>query len=148
MRGALGSSLARSAGSVVCSDRASAGLTRPCGSRSKTRRSPTVEKTRFLVADAPVGAQQLDRLEHVVEIVGRFAHAHEHHPLDRAQGAGQRHLGDELGAAELAQQAVAAGHAEQAADGATDLGGNTESVTRQQHTLHRLTVRQRHQQAQ
>ena len=48
MRGALGSSSARSPARLVCSDRASAGLTRRPGRRSKTRWSPTVENTRFL----------------------------------------------------------------------------------------------------
>ena len=53
MRGARGNSEARNAALVVCSDKASAGLTRPDGSRSNTRTSPTVENTMFLWPMAP-----------------------------------------------------------------------------------------------
>jgi hypothetical protein len=59
----------------------------------------------------------------------------------------QGHLGDDLGAAHLAQQAALAGHAEQATDGAADLGGHAQAVARQQHALHHLAVVQLHQQA-
>ena len=69
--------------SVVCSDSASAGFTRPSGSRSNTRRSPTVENTRFLWPMPPSRAEQLDRVEHVVEVVRRLAHAHEARPSHR-----------------------------------------------------------------
>ena len=93
-------------GLVECSDSASAGFTRPSGSRSNTRRSPTVEKTRFLCPMPPVGAEQLDRLEHVVEVVRRLAHAHEHDLPHRRRRARERDLRDDLGAAELAQQAA------------------------------------------
>ena len=62
-------------------------------------------------------------------------------------GARQHHLGDDLGAAELAQQAVAAGHAEDAADRAADLGRDAQAVARQQHAFHRLAVAQFDQQA-
>ncbi len=53
MRCALGSNCARNAASVECRDKASAGLTLPRGRRSNTRRSPTVENTRFLWPIAP-----------------------------------------------------------------------------------------------
>jgi hypothetical protein len=62
-------------------------------------------------------------------------------------GPGQGHLGDDLGAAELAQQAVPAGHAEHAAHRAAHLGGDAQAVPGQQHALHRLAVGQFHQQA-
>ena len=77
-RGARGSRRARRSGLVVCSDSASAGLTRPRGRRSNTRGSPTVENTRFLCAIFAFDAQQLDGFQHVVEVVRRLAHAHEH----------------------------------------------------------------------
>jgi hypothetical protein len=38
-----------------------------------------------LVADVAQRAEQLDRLEHVVQVVGRLAHAHEHHLFHRPQ---------------------------------------------------------------
>jgi hypothetical protein len=93
-----------------------------------------------LVADAALRAEQLDGLEHVVEVVRRLAHAHEHDLLHGAPRARQRHLRDDLGAADLAQQAVAAGHAEHAADRAADLRRHAQAVARQQHALHRLAV--------
>jgi hypothetical protein len=65
----------------------------------------------------------------------------------RPQAARERHLRDDLGAAELAQQAVLAGHAEHAAHGAADLGGHAQAVARQQHALHRLAVGELDQQA-
>ena len=89
MRGARGSSCARSSAPVECSDSASAGLTRPCGRRSNTRRSPTVEKTRFLCPIAALGAEQLDGLEHVVQVVRRLAHAHEHDLPRRPAASGR-----------------------------------------------------------
>ena len=100
-----------------------------------------------LVADAARRAEQLDGIEHVVHVVRRLAHAHEDHLGHLAPRPGQHHLGDDLGAAELAQQAAAPGHAERAADGATDLARNTQAVTRQQHAFHGLAVGQFHQQA-
>ena len=97
--------------------------------------------------DAAGGAEQVDGFEHVVEVVRRFAHAHEDDPLHRPAGAGQHHLGDDLGAGELAQQAVAPGHAEDAADRAADLGRHAQPVARQQHALDRLAVGEFDQQA-
>ena len=100
-----------------------------------------------LVADAAFHTQQFDGLQHVVQIVGRLAHAHEHDLLHRATAARQHHLRDDLRAGELAQQAGAAGHAEHAAHRTADLGGHAHAVARQQHAFHRLAIRQRHQQA-
>ena len=76
-----------------------------------------------------------------------LAHAHEHHAPHRTPRPRQRHLGDDLGAAELAQQPVAAGHAEDTAHGAAHLRGHANAIAGQQHALHRLAIRQRHQQA-
>src|SRR3989338_8568147 len=75
----------------------------------------------ILVADVALCAKQLDRFEHVVEIVGRFAHAHEYHLAPCASFAREHPLGDDLGAAELAQQTVAATHAEDTPHGTTNL---------------------------
>jgi hypothetical protein len=79
--------------------------------------------------------------------VRRLAHAHEHHLADLAPGAGQGHLSNDLGAAELAQQTAPPGHAEAAADSAADLARHAQAVARQQHAFHRLAVSQRHQKA-
>ncbi len=149
MRGARGSSSLRSASSVVCSESASAGLTRPTGSassRSKARRSPTVEKTRFLCPIPPARAEQFDRVEHLLQVVRRLAHAHQDHLADGAQAARERHLGDDLGRVELAQQAAATGHAEDATDGTAELGRDAYAVARQQHALDQLAIGQAHQQ--
>ena len=54
---------------------------------------------------------------------------------------------DSLGAAELAQQAALAGHAEGAADRTTDLTGDAQAVARQQYAFDHLPVGQLHQQA-
>ena len=96
--------------------------------------------------DVALRAKQLDRFQHVVEIVRRFAHAHEHHLAHRAAFAREHHLGDDLGAAELAQQAVAAAHAEDTPHGTTHLRRNAQPAARQQHALHHLAVGQFHQQ--
>ena len=53
MFGARGSNFRRSSALVVCSESASAGLTRSCSSRLNTRGSPTVENTRFLWPTLP-----------------------------------------------------------------------------------------------
>ena len=74
-----------------------------------------------LVGDIAFGSQQRDRVHDIVQIMGRLAHAHEHDLLDGAQGARQHHLSDDFATADLAQQAVAARHAELAADGAPHL---------------------------
>jgi hypothetical protein len=68
--------------------------------------SPTVEQHELLVADAAAGAEQLDRLEHGVEVVRRLAHAHEDDLRHRRAGARERDLRDDLGAAELALEAA------------------------------------------
>ena len=100
-----------------------------------------------LVRDGALGAEQLDGLDHRVEVVRRLAHAHEHHLVHPAQPARERDLGDDLGAAELAQQAVLAGHAEHAAHRAAELGGHAQPVARQQHALHGLAIGELDQQA-
>ena len=99
------------------------------------------------MADAAVGAEQVDGFEDVVEVVRRLAHAHEHHFLHRSPAARQDHLGDHLQTADLAQQAAAAGHAEHTADRAADLGRDAQPTARQQHAFHHLPVGQFHQQA-
>jgi hypothetical protein len=93
-----------------------------------------------LVADAALGAEQLDRVQHRVQVVRRLAHAHEDDLAHAPQRARQRHLGDDLGAAELALQPADAGHAEQAADRAADLRRHAQAVARQQHGLDGLAV--------
>ena len=50
-----------------------------------------------------ITAAQIDRLEHVFQVVCRLAHAHENHLAYSLQPTRQHHLGDDLGAAELAQ---------------------------------------------
>jgi hypothetical protein len=99
-------------------------------------------KHQVLVADAAGGAEQVDGLEHVVHVVRRLAHAHEHHLAHLAPAPRQHHLGDDLGTAELAQQAAAPGHAKTAADGAADLGRHAHAVARQQHAFHGLAIGQ------
>jgi len=74
-------------------------------------------------------------------LVRWLAQAHENHPADLAGRAGQGHLGHELGAADLAQQAVLARHAEHAAHGTTHLRRHAQAITRQQHAFDRLAVR-------
>lgn len=100
----------------------------------------------ILVADAAQGAEDFDGFEHVVQVVGGLAHAHEHDPLHRAAGPGQDHLGQYLAAFELAQQAALAGHAEGAAHGAAELGGDADAVPGQQHAFHVLAVGETYQQ--
>ena len=97
------------------------------------------------MADAARGAQQIDGFEHVVQVVRRLAHAHEHHAFDRPAFAGQHHLSDDLATAQLALQTVSPGHAEQATHGTANLGGDTQTIARQQDALHRLAVIQFHQ---
>ena len=99
-----------------------------------------------LVADAAGRAEQVDGLEHGVEVVRRLAHAHEHHLVHAAARTGQRHLGDDLGTAQLAQQPALPGHAEPAADRAAHLRRHTQAVARQQHAFHGLAVGQLQQQ--
>ena len=106
MRGALGSSSARRSARLVWSDSASAGLTARVGRRSKTRWSPTVENTRFLWPMPPSPPRSWIASIDVVEVVGRLAHAHEYHFLHGTLAPAD-HLGDDLGAAHLTQQAVA-----------------------------------------
>ncbi|MCY1222938.1 hypothetical protein D9M68_453150 [compost metagenome] len=98
------------------------------------------------MADAAIGAQQVDGFEHVIQVVRRLAHSHEHYLLHWPEAAGEGDLGDDLGTAHLAQQATLAGHAEHAAHCAADLGGNAKTVAGQQHAFHHLAVAQRHQQ--
>ncbi|MCY1236921.1 hypothetical protein D9M72_495970 [compost metagenome] len=94
----------------------------------------------ILVADIAFGAEQVDGFEHVVEVVRGFTHAHEHDFLHRAQTPRQHDLGEDFHARDLADQAALAGHTEAAADRAPDLGGDAESVARQQHAFHHLSV--------
>jgi hypothetical protein len=79
--------------------------------------------------------------------MSRFAHAHEHHLAHRAALACEHRLGDDLGAAKLALQTVAAAHAEHTPHSTTHLRRNAQPATRQQHALHHLPVDQFHQQS-
>ena len=99
------------------------------------------------MADAALDAEQLDRRQHVVEVVCRLAHAHEDDLAHRAPHARQHHLRDDFGAAELAQQPALAGLAEHATDGAAELCRDAHAVARQQHAFHRLAVGEFDQQA-
>ncbi len=104
-------------------------------------------KHQILVTDIALRAQEVDGLQHVVQVVSRFAHAHEDDLAHRAAAARQNHLGDDLGALDLTQQALATGHTEHAADCAADLGGHAQAVAREQHALHGLPVGEIDQQA-
>ena len=84
-----------------------------------------------LYPDAAQRTEQLDGFKHVVEIVRRLTHAHEHHLTHRTAPTCQNHLGDDFGAAQLAQQARASGHAEGAANRAAHLGRHTDALARQ-----------------
>ena len=98
------------------------------------------------MSDVALRAQHFNRLQHVIEIVRRFAHAHEHHLAHRAAFAREHHLGDDLGAAELAQQAVAAAHAKHTAHGTTHLRRDAQTAAWQQHAFHHQAIAQFHQQ--
>ena len=99
------------------------------------------------MTDATERAEQVDCFEDVVEVVGRLAHAHEDHLANRRTRAGGDHLRHDLGAADLAQQAFAAGHAKHASHRTAHLRRDAHAFARQQHGLDRLAVGQRHQQA-
>ena len=100
-----------------------------------------------LVADAAERAKQVDRLEHVVKVVGRLAHAHENHLAHRLTSAGSDHLRHDFGTADLSQQPFATGHAEDATHRAAHLRRDADAFTRQQHGLDRLAVGKCHQQS-
>ena len=78
-------------------------------------------KHQIFVPDVAHRAQQLNGLHHRVQVVRGLAHAHEHHFFDRPERAGQRHLGHDLGAAHLPDQALTPGHAKHAAHRAAHL---------------------------
>ncbi|MEZ5469474.1 MAG: hypothetical protein R3F18_17660 [Lysobacterales bacterium] len=78
-------------------------------------------KHQIPMTDITHDAEQFDGLHDVFEVVGRLAHAHEHHPAQRPLLARQRDLGDDFGAAHLLLEALATGHAEHAADRAAHL---------------------------
>jgi len=104
-------------------------------------------KHQILVADAPFDAQERNGFEHVVQVVRRLAHAHEHDLLHRPAAARQHRLRNDLRAVHLTQQACATGHAEHAPHRTPHLRGYADAIARQQHAFHRLPVRERHQQA-
>ena len=79
-------------------------------------------KHQIFVTDVAHRAQQLNGLHHRVQVVRGLAHAHEDHFFDWPERAGQRHLGHDLGAAHLADQALTPGHAKHAAHRAAHLG--------------------------
>ena len=150
MSGAMGSSCRRSAAWVVCSDQRQrrAHLAGLQGQQAlKGARVAHGGEHQLLVADAAQRAQQLDGFEHVVQVVGRLAHAHEHHLGHRPALAGQHHLGHDLGAAQLADQPALSGHAKAAAHGAAQLAAHAQATARQQYGFHRLPIGQLHQQA-
>ena len=72
--GARGNRCARSSALVVCSDSAS-GLDALPGQRLRHARVAHRREHQVLVADAALGAEQIDGFEHVLEIVRRLAHA-------------------------------------------------------------------------
>ena len=92
-------------------------------------------------------AEQRDGVEHVVEIVGGLAHAHEHDAAHALPRTGERDLRHDLAARELAREAVAARHAEHAADRAADLRRDADAVAGQQHALDGAAVVEREQEA-
>jgi hypothetical protein len=98
------------------------------------------------VADVADRAQQFDRLHHRFEVVRRLAHAHEDDLAHGLEAARQRHLGDDLGAAQLALQPALPGHAEQTADRTAHLAADADTVARQQHAFDGLAILQRQQQ--
>ena len=73
------------------------------------------------MTDTAFEAEQFNGFYDVFEIVRRLAHAHEHDFFYRTQRSRQNHLSNNFSAAQLAQQAITAGHAEYAADGTTNL---------------------------
>jgi len=97
-------------------------------------------KHQALVPDIALSAQKVDGFEHVVQVVGGLAHAHEDNLAYRSTPPRQRHLGHDLGTLDLAQQALSTGHAEGAADRASDLRGNAQATARQEHALDGLPV--------
>ena len=100
-----------------------------------------------LVADAAERAKQVDRLKDVVKVVGRLAHPHEDHLAHRLTSAGSDHLRHDFGTADLSQQTLATGHAEDATHRAAHLRRDADAFTRQQHGLDRLAVGKCHQQS-
>ena len=108
---------------------------------------PHRREDQVLVPDIALRAQQINRLQHIVQIVRRLAHAHENHFVNGPQSARQRHLGKDFTTAQLTQEPPLTRHAKLATHGTTDLAGNTEPAARQQHALHALPVLQAHQQA-
>ena len=117
------------------------------GQRLEHARVAHRREHQVLVADAALGAEQIDGFEHVLEIVRRLAHAHENHLLHRAHAPRQHHLGQDLHAGDLPDQAALAGHAEATAHRAADLGRDAKPIARQQHAFHHLPVGQFDQQA-
>ncbi len=99
-------------------------------------------KHEVFVAYAPIGAQNVYRLEHVVQVVRRLAHPHENHFLHCPDAPRQRDLGDDFRTAELAQQPALARHAKDTANRTSDLARNAQSITRQQDALHHLPIGQ------
>jgi hypothetical protein len=75
---------------------------------------------------SPVGQHREGR-QQAVEVVERFAHAHEHQRVGPAVPGGQRHLRDDLAGGEVAQQAEPAGLAERAGARAADLRRHAEA---------------------
>lgn len=92
------------------------------------------------MTDAARGTEQVDGFQYIFQVVRRFAHAHDNHPFNRPSGTGEHDLGNDLGAIDLAQQAIAASHAENAADGTADLGRYAQAVARQKYAFYRLTI--------
>ncbi len=125
MRGARGRSSRRSAvGSGECSDSASAGFTGPRGRPLEgLRGSPTVENTRFLWPMPPaVPSRVIDRLHHVVEVVRGLAQHVNTTFLTTRFGRGRAPATISALPTTGAAEALAARHAEHAADRAAPPG--------------------------
>jgi len=84
--------------------------------------------------------QHVDGLEHIVQIVSRLSHAHEHHLFDRAMKPRKGHLRHNFSAAHLSDQALFARHAKDTANGATDLGRDAHTIARQAHCFNGLPI--------
>ena len=114
------------------------------GERGQAIEEPVVAHGRdhdVLVRESAHVAEELHRLADGVEVVARFAHAHQDDLPDvAAHPPGLAVLRDDLGARELAHEATLARHAEDAPDGAAHLSRDAQSLPGQQHRLDALAV--------
>ncbi len=75
-------------------------------------------------------SQHIDCFQHVVQIVCRFAHTHEHDFAYFAAFARQHHLRHDLRAVELTNQTIATAHAEHATHSAPHLRRDAQAPAR------------------